>query len=210
MTLLCTGYEPFGEHAGNPSARVAERLDGERVAGHEVVGRVLPVEFEAVDERLRSLVVEHDPAVVLSTGLAGGRTCVSVERLGVNVDDAVTTPDNAEADPRDERIAADGPAAHFASVPVVETVEALCAAGIPGRVSNSAGTHLCNHVLYATRGWVEATGRDVPVGFVHLPYTPDQAIDEADAPARGSGVPASLPLDTQVQAVRVAFETALP
>lgn len=209
MTLLCTGFEPFGEHEANPSATVARRLDGDEVAGHRVVGAVLPVEFDAVDDRLRSLVAEHEPAVILATGLAGGRTCASVERVGVNVDDAVTTPDNADADPADERIDGDGPAAQFASIPVVETVEALLDAGIPARVSNSAGTHLCNHVLYATRTWLEATGRDVPMGFVHLPYTPGQAIDEAEAPARGGGVPASMPVDRQVEAVRVAFETAL-
>lgn len=209
MTLLCTGFEPFGEHEANPSATVARRLDGDEVAGHRVVGAVLPVEFDSVDDRLRSLVAEHEPAVILATGLAGGRTCASVERVGVNVDDAVTTPDNADADPADERIDGDGPAAQFASIPVVETVEALLDAGIPARVSNSAGTHLCNHVLYATRTWLEATGRDVPMGFVHLPYTPGQAIEEAEAPARGGGVSASMPVDRQVEAVRVAFETAL-
>ena len=99
MTLLCTGYEPFGEHESNPSQQVAEALDGETVAGREVVGAVLPVEFDRVAEELATLVDEHDPDAVVATGLAGGRSTVSVERVGINVDDAVTVPDNADQSP---------------------------------------------------------------------------------------------------------------
>jgi pyroglutamyl-peptidase len=209
MTLLCTGYEPFGEHEANPSAQVARELDGEPVAGHEIVGEVLPVEFDRVSDELAALVAEHDPAAVVATGLAAGRTTVSVERVGVNVADAVTVPDNVDASPHATAIATDGADAHFATVPVVESVEAMLEAGVPARVSNSAGTHCCNHALYSLVDQFERSGRDTPAGFVHLPLTPDQAIDEAEAPERGGGVTASLPLSLQVEGVRTVFETAV-
>jgi len=203
MTLLCTGYEPFGDHDTNPSERVARELDGETVAGHAVVGAVLPVEFDRVADELAALIDEHDPAAVISTGLAGGRPAVSVERVAVNVDDAVTVPDNADDSPHDERIDAAGADGHLATIPVVESVEALLDAGVPARVSNSAGTHCCNHALYSL-----LENHDLPAGFVHLPYTPEGAIAEASAPERGGGVPASMPLPLQIEGVRRVLETA--
>jgi pyroglutamyl-peptidase len=209
MTLLSTGYEPFGEHEANPSRQVAQELDGTTVAGHDVVGAVLPVEFEKVAEELAALVDEHDPDAVVATGLAGGRSTVSVERVGVNVDDAVTVPDNAEASPHTTPIVADGADAHFATIPVVESVEAMLDAGIPARVSNSAGTHCCNHALYSLLEQFDQSGRETPAGFVHLPYTPEQAVTEAEAPERGGGVGASLPLAMQVEGVRTVLETTV-
>lgn len=209
MTLLCTGYEPFGDHEDNPSMRVAEALDREVVAGHEVVGAVLPVQFDAVGGELRSLVDEHDPAAVVATGLAAGRTALSVERVAVNVDDAVTVPDNAEDSPEATPIATEGADAHFATIPVAETVEAMLAAGVPARLSNSAGTHCCNHALYSLLDYFARDAREVPAGFVHLPLTPEQAIAEAEAPERGGGVTASLSLERQIAGVRVALETAV-
>jgi|AntDeeMetageno50_2_1112565.scaffolds.fasta_scaffold00146_6 pyroglutamyl-peptidase len=210
MTLLCTGYEPFGDHDENPSKQVAERLDGETVAGHEVVGAVLPVEFDRVGDELAGLVAEHDPDTVVATGLAGGRSAISVERVGINVDDAVTVPDNAENAPHATPIVADGADAHLSTIPVVESVTAMLAAGIPARVSNSAGTHCCNHALYSLLEQFEQEGRETPAGFVHLPYTPQQAVDEVEAPERGGGVAASLPLAMHVEGVKTVLETTAP
>ena len=165
---------------------------------------MLPVEFDRVADELAALVEEHDPDAVVATGLAGGRSTVSVERVGINVDDAVTVPDNAEQSPHATPIVADGADAHLATVPVVEAVEAMLATGIPARVSNSAGTHCCNHALYSL-----LENHDLPAGFVHLPYTPQQAVDEAAAPERGGGVAASLPLELQVAGVKTVFETTV-
>lgn len=215
MTVLVTGYEPFGDHETNPSETVARRLDGETVAGHDVVGAVLPVafgetdEFGPADDRLVELVAEHDPAAVVATGLAAGRPCISVERVGINVDDAVTVPDNDDRSPRDERVDPDGPDAYLSTLPVVATVEALAEAGVPARVSNTAGTYLCNHALYRLHDFLADRDGDVPAGFLHLPLTPEGAVAAAEAPERGGGVQPSLPLALQAESVRVALETAL-
>lgn len=204
--ILLTGYEPFGEFETNPSGQVARRLHGETVAGHAVAGEVLPVAFERTADRMTDLIDDRDPDAVVATGLAGGRSAVAVERIGINVDDAVGTPDNDGADPEDERIQDDGPAARFATLPVGAIVERCLEREVPARLSNSAGTHLCNHLLYATREHVERSGLDVPVGFVHLPLHPEEAIRQADEPARGGGVAASMPLSLQVDAVETAIE----
>ena len=211
MTLLLTGYEPFGEHDRNPSAEVARELDGREISGHEVVGEVLPVEFERAGEEMERLIDRHDPAVVVATGLAAGRTAVSVERVGVNVADCAGVPDNADAEPRDERLRADDAVAYFATLPVVSVVEALLADGVPARVSNTAGTHCCNDLLYRTRAFVERESLDVPVGFVHLPLTPEQAAGKAreGAATAGRAVQPSLSPDRQVAAIRRTFEVAI-
>jgi pyroglutamyl-peptidase len=167
------------------------------------------VEFDRVADELAALVAEHDPDAVVATGLAGGRSTISVERVGINVDDAVTVPDNAEVSPHAAPILADGADAHLSTIPVVESVEAMLAAGIPARVSNSAGTHCCNHALYSLLAQFDQDGRETPAGFVHLPYTPQQAVAEAEAPARGGGVAASLPLAMQVEGVKTVLETTV-
>ena len=238
MTVLCTGYEPFGDHDENSSAMVAERLDGRTVAGHDVVGRVLPVEFEVLREELASLLDEFDPDVVVGMGLAGGRAGVAVERVGINVADAVTVPDNAEADPENERVDATGPDAYLATLPVVDAVQALLDAGIPARVSNTAGTHCCNDHLYTTHRLLEERGElctddgdgtgagasdgagdgagndagdGVPGGFVHLPLTPTMAARDAvdDNAHRAGGVNPSMAVALQVDAVERVVETTL-
>lgn len=209
MTLLVTGYEPFGDHEANPSKRVAKALDGETIAGHDVVGAVLPVEFDVVADELERLVDEYDPAAVVATGLAGGRAALSVERIGINLDDAVTVPDNAEQSPEAQPIVPEGADAHFATIPVTETVDAMLDAGIPASVSNSAGTHCCNHALYSLVDLFESRDESTPAGFVHLPLTPEQAIAEADAPERAAGVQPSVALDAQVEGVRLTLETAV-
>ena len=216
MTVLCTGYEPFGGDDENPSAAVARSLDGRTVGGHEVVGRVLPVAFDEVRPRLADLIDAHDPAAVVGTGVAAGRAGVAVERVGLNVDDAVTTPDNAGADPEAAPVEPGGPDARLATLPLAASVAALLDAGIPARVSNTAGTHSCNHHLNATQRRQEARGlREgpdrVPAGFVHLPLTPEMAAETAreSEATRGGGVQPSLPLDLQVEAVETAAATAL-
>ncbi|MFC7176609.1 peptidase [Halosegnis marinus] len=210
MTVVVTGYEPFGEFDRNPSAAVAERVDGATVRGESVVGRVLPVEFDGIRAELTALLDEHDPDLLVATGLAGGTPGIRVERVGVNVADAVTTPDNAERDPADERIAG-GPAAYFATLPTTAVVAELLDAGIPARLSNTAGTHLCNDALYTGRHLVETEGYDARVGFVHLPFDPEGAVAQGreNGATRGGSVPASLPLDVQERAIRLAIGTGL-
>lgn len=203
--ILLTGYEPFGDFESNPSETVANQFDGEEVAGHRIDAEVLPVEFDAAAGIVADAIAERDPDAVVSTGLATGRPAVSVERVGINVEDARGTPDNAEADPENVPIDPGGADAHFATLPVTRIVERLLDRGVPARLSNSAGTHLCNDLLYSTRAYAEREGLDLPSGFVHLPATPDVAIRQADHAARGGSVGPSMPIPLQIEAVRTVL-----
>lgn len=208
MSVLLTGYEPFGDHETNPTEALARDFDGETVAGHEIQGDVLPVEFDAMPARLHRL-LDDDHAAVLGLGLAGGRPGLSVERVGINVADCGGVPDNSASEPYDERLEGEAsPDARFATIDVVSVVDALLEEGVPAYVSNTAGTHLCNAFLYTAVG-----ATDVPTGFVHCPFTPAGAVAETDGvaggPTSGGSVPASMSLDVQRRGVERALEAVL-
>ena len=187
--VLVTGFEPFGEHAVNPSALIANSFDGV----------VLPVSYARAADALRAAIDDADPDVVLCFGLAEKRTKVSVERFAHNLDEASTT-DNDEAPGSGREIDPAGPLAFRSTLPVDDIVAALDAEGIPAEVSRDAGGFLCNHVFYVLMQTLERERPQARGGFVHVPLLPEQALD-ADA--------ASMPLDVLVQAARVAIAAAV-
>ena len=146
-------------------------------------------------EGIRAAAREHRPDVILSVGQAGGREGISLERIAVNLMDA-RIPDNAGFQPVDEPLYADGPAAHFSSLPLRPLLAALQEAEIPASISNTAGLYVCNAVFYEAAR-LKAQGKVRMVGFIHVPYLPGQAA-EKDAP--------SLPLDRMVRALEIVFE----
>ena len=198
-TVLLTGFEPFGDETINPSWEAVRALHGARIGGHRVEARCLPVEFGAANARLRKAIRETKPALVVCVGQAGGRTQLSLERVAINVDDA-RRPDNAGNAPIDAPIVVGGPAAYFTSLPIKRLRQALQRAGIPAEVSQTAGTYVCNHVFYGLMHALR-TRRGVRGGFVHIPYSPEQA-------ARHPGA-ASLPTETVVEALKLVVRTTL-
>ncbi|TYL38217.1 pyroglutamyl-peptidase I [Natronococcus pandeyae] len=200
--VLVTGYEPFGEFETNPAIRLAERLDGAEIGGAGVVGTELPVVFDRATPQLEAAVDEHDPDVVCALGLAGGRAALSLERTGINLRDTRGVPDNEEREVVDERVAENGPDAYFSTLPCRQMKTAMRDGGVPTRLSTDAGTHCCNNVLYAARHLVETTDADFRVGFVHVPFSHEQAA------ARDEGEP-SMALETMERGLRVGLEAAL-
>lgn len=199
--VLITGFEPFDGETINPAWEIARRLDGWRCAEHVVVARRLPCVFTAIrralDHELRALT----PDIAISVGQANGRVDISLERVAINVDDA-RIPDNDGGQPIDHPVVAGGPPAYFTTLPVKAIVQRLRSAGLPAQVSNTAGTYVCNHTFYMLRHLVETAHPGVRrAGFIHVPYLPEQA-------ARHPGS-ASLALDSQVAALRIAIETSL-
>ncbi len=171
MRLLVTGFEPFDNESINPSKEVLNLLVPEE--GIEIVTAVLPVvRFESL-KRMEEKINEVKPDLILSIGQAGGRNCLSVERIGINCDD-YRIPDAAGNQPCDEKIAEDGPDAYFATLPIRKMTEAASAAGIPAVISDTAGTYVCNHVLYGTLHMCHEKYPHIRCGFIHVPYLPAQ------------------------------------
>lgn len=198
-TVLLTGFEPFGGESVNPSWEAARRLDGEAIAGHRVVARCLPVEFGRSIAMLESALDELRPRLTLCVGQAGGRDAFCLERVAINLDDA-RIPDNAGHQPIDTAIIQGAPAAHFARLPLKAMLAAVRATGIPARISQTAGTFVCNHVFYGLMNALQARP-GTRGGFIHIPYCPEQTAYHRDAPY--------LPLDAVVVALRAAIHAAL-
>ncbi|GGK86413.1 pyroglutamyl-peptidase I [Deinococcus radiotolerans] len=201
-TLLLTGFEPFHTHPVNPSALAAQALHGRTLGGYVIEGALLPVEPGAARERLDSLLEWLTPDAVLLTGLASGRPQVTLERVAVNVMD-YRIPDNAGRQYQDAPVAEDAPAAYLSTLPLRATLRAWRDAGIPGAISDTAGTFVCNTVMYHALHVLHAAGREeVPCGFLHLPANAEVALAEPRP------VP-YLPQDELTRAVEVAARAAI-
>lgn len=187
--LLITGFEPFGGERVNPSWQAVAALP-EQVGGYALYKREIPVVFGAAAREVLALAEEIRPQVILCVGQAGGRSEVTPERFGVNLRDA-RIPDNAGNQPREEPVVKGAPAAYFATVPVRAMAEAIQRAGLPGAVSNTAGTYVCNDLLYTLLHRFHGTA--VRAGFLHVPYLPQQ------------GTPA-MPLEDMIRALAAAIE----
>lgn len=198
-TVLLTGFEPFGGETVNPSWEAVRVLQGARIGGHRVEARCLPVVFGAALTCLRKAIAETKPALVICVGQGGGRTQISLERVAINVDDA-RRPDNAGNSPIDAAIVVDGPAGYFSTLPIKRLLAELHRAGIPAEISQSAGTFVCNHVFYGLMHALHKR-RGVGGGFVHIPYSPEQAAHHKGA--------ASLPTDTVTAALRIIVRATL-
>jgi len=198
-----TGFEPFGGSDVNPSELVARSLEGRLIAGRRIVVRVFPVETSGVGDRLRQAFEEEQPELVVCTGLAAGRTAVSLERVAVNMLD-FEQPDNAGEERTNEPILRGGPDARLSPMPIAEIVDAWQREGVPGYVSNSAGTYLCNQILYEALGIAESVSPPVTAGFIHLPYLPEQAI------AAGAGNSPSMSLELMNRAIELAIAATIP
>ena len=179
--VLITGFEPFGGERLNPSWEVVKQLNDMELVGTRIVARQLPCVFGAALEALNAAIDEVQPVMVLAIGQAGGRTDITIERVAINVDDA-RIPDNQGQQPVDEPIVAGGPAAYFSTLPIKARVSSMREAGIPAAVSQTAGTYVCNHVMYGLLHRLSGQ-REVKGGFIHIPYLPEQAAAHPGAPS---------------------------
>ena len=196
--VLVTGFDPFGGEQLNPSWLICTRLP-KSIGGLRVETCKVPCEFRRAIEVVGEAIERHRPSLVVCLGQAGGRAHLSVERVAINVDDA-RMGDNAGASPVDEPIAPDGPPAYFATLPIKAMVAAMRAAGVPAEVSNSAGTYVCNHVMYGVLHFIAASGANARAGFIHVPYAEEQVLDKP-------GI-AGMALDSMVRGVEAAIAAA--
>jgi pyroglutamyl-peptidase len=199
---LVTGFEPYGGMEHNPSAEIARRLDGARIAGMPVVGRLLPVDLARLDAALKGALAAVDPAVVILLGLAPGESCIRLERVALNLAD-FPIPDNAGARAHDVPLARAGAVGLWSRLPLRAIEKRLLAMGIPTRLSESAGTYLCNAAMYRALSWLP--GR-LPCGFIHLPLLPAQV---ALALESGGAAQPSMAFPVQRRAIEIALELSL-
>ena len=185
MKALVTGFDPFGGDAINPSSEAVARLR-RRIGSLSIETAVLPTSYARSAGVLRQAIDRAQPDLVLCVGQAGGRSELSLERVGINVQDA-RIRDNDGDQPIDVPVVPEGPPAYFATLPIKACVVALRRAGLPAAVSNTAGTFVCNHVLYALMDMAQDHPARFRGGFLHIPYVPEQAARLGGAPSMAVG-----------------------
>jgi pyroglutamyl-peptidase len=179
--LLLTGYEPFLDHPLNPTMEIVEELDGKTIGNYQIFGRVLLVDFAKTAEVGFQHFHEVNPDVVISLGLAAGRNRITPERIAINCNDGV--PDNDGFTPQDQPIVEDGPAGYFSTLPIRRFVNVLNEKGYPAEISNTAGTYLCNNIMYHMLHKINQAKKDVRSGFVHIPASHDLAVKSKSLPS---------------------------
>lgn len=172
MKLLLTAFDPFGGETVNP-AQEAVKMVSSRVGNVEVIKCVVPTVFGKSIETVAAAIADCRPDAVLCIGQAGGRADLTPERIAINLDDA-SIADNEGNRPVDTPIFPDGKPAYFSTLPVKAMVAAIRAAGIPASLSNTAGTFVCNHLMYGVLYTLEKYYPGVRGGFLHVPYIPSQ------------------------------------
>ena len=176
MKILVTGFDPFGGEKVNPALEAVKSLPSE-IHGAEIHWVEIPTVFYKSAEVLEAEIVRYQPDVVLCIGQAGGRAGLTPERVAINQDDA-RIPDNQGNQPIDTPIRLDGEAAYFSTLPIKAMVQAIKEVGLPATVSNTAGTFVCNHLMYQALYLADKKFSHMRAGFMHIPYMTEQVINK--------------------------------
>ena len=180
MKVLITGFDPFGGEKINPAWEAVRALP-DNIDGIEVVKLQIPTVFKKSAKKLFENIDSVKPDVVICVGQAGGRYEFSVERIAINVDDG-RIPDNDGYQPVDSPVFEDGENAYFSTLPIKAIVEEVKKAGIPAAVSNTAGTYVCNHIMYSLLYYLNKNNLNIKGGFIHVPFIPEQVIEKKNTP----------------------------
>lgn len=180
MKILLSGFEPFDGEDINPSLE-AIKLVKENINGSKVVKLELPVVFNKAVDIVCDELSKNEYDAVLMIGQAGGRKNITPERVAININDARIV-DNEGNKPTDEIISKDSPAAYFSTLPIRKMLEYMKSKNIPCDISNSAGTFVCNNLMFGVLDYINRNNMNTIAGFMHVPYVEDQIKDKKDMP----------------------------
>ena len=181
MKILVTGFDPFGEDEINPAIEAVKRLDDE-IAGAQIVKLEIPTVFGECADVVHEAILKEKPDYVLNIGQAGGRFALTPERVAINFDDG-RIADNKGYQPIATPIHEDGQNAYFTQLPVKAMARAIRNAGLPSSVSTTAGTFVCNHIMYQVQYMIDKEFPDLKAGFMHIPYLPEQVVAKPETPS---------------------------
>lgn len=197
MKILVTAFDPFGGEKINPALEAVKQLEN-TIGEHTISKLEIPTVFHESKDVIDKELSKGDYDVVLSIGQAGGRYDLTPERVGINIDDA-RIPDNKGNQPIDVAIQEDGAPAYFSNLPIKTMTEAIKAAGVPASLSNTAGTFVCNHVLYQLGYLADKSYPGLLFGFIHVPFIPEQVTDKPEKP--------SMSIETIAKGLTAAIKT---
>lgn len=181
MKILVTAFEPFGGESINPALEAVKRLE-DTIGEHDITKLEIPTVFHDSIETINTTLAQGNYDAVLAIGQAGGRSALTPERVGINIDDA-RIPDNKGQQPIDIPIQPNGAPAYFSNMPVKKMTEAIKQVGVPAGLSNTAGTFVCNHILYQLGYLAEQSYPNLLFDFIHVPFIPEQVTTKPETPS---------------------------
>jgi pyroglutamyl-peptidase len=199
MKILVTGFDPFGDDTINPAIEAVKLLPDE-IKDVEIIKLEIPTVFYKSADVVAEAIEKEQPDYVLNIGQAGGRAELTPERVAINMDDA-RIEDNEGQQPIDKSIREDGEPAYFSKLPIKAMVDYMKKANVPASVSNTAGTFVCNHIMYQTLYLTMTEYPEVKAGFMHIPFLPEQVLNRPNTP--------SMALDDIVRGITAALEAII-
>lgn len=197
--ILITSFEPFGGLNINASLEIMKNFNYAREFA-TIEKLVLPTVFNDVEQLITRKIDSFNPNIILLLGEAGGTEHIRLERVAINIDDA-RIKDNKGQQPIDHIIKDDGDSAYFASLPIKSIYDHLSKESIPVVISNSAGTFVCNHLMYLTLHYLkQKKASNIIAGFIHFPYIESQITNEQTN---------FLSLDTSTKALKIMIDSLL-
>ena len=198
MNLLITGFEAFLENEENPTEEILKLLPNS-IYGNSITKVLLPVVYDECFEILLPIIDDVKPDVIINLGLAGGRKAISLERVAININDS-KQKDNKGNIPQDEVIIESGESAYFSTLPIKQMMKNIQIKNIPVEISNSAGTYVCNNLMYHVLHYICNSNMSIKAGFIHVPFMSEQLDNPKET---------SLPLDIILEGVIDAIKTCL-
>ena len=174
MKILVTGFDPFGGETVNPAYEAVKMLP-EQIAGAEIIKLEIPTVFSKSCLAVEEGIQKYNPDIVINVGQAGGRSHITIEQVAINLADA-RIPDNAGEQPLNEALQPDGDTAYFATVPIRAMVKHVQEHGLPCSISYTAGTYVCNCVMYNVLYMTRKKYPNIKAGFIHVPFATSQLI----------------------------------
>ena len=197
MKVLITGFDPFDNEKINPAWEAITRLP-DNIDDVKILKFQIPTAFIDSYKILFRLIDENKPDIVICVGQAGGRFDFTIERVAINIDDA-RIPDNNGYQPIDVPIFSDGENALFSSLPIKSMIFELNKNNIPASISNTAGTFVCNHIMYSLLYYIKKNNLNIRGGFIHVPYIREQIINKKSTPY--------MELSTIIEALKISIKT---
>lgn len=199
MKILITGFDPFGSETINPSYEAVKSLP-DFINGVEIIKKQVPTVAYKSIEMVIGYIEEYDVDVVINVGQAGGRFNITLEKVAINLND-FRIPDNEGNQPINQAIDEEGDTAYFATIPINAMVVKMKEAFVPASISYTAGTFVCNHLMYGVLNYIHQNNLDIKAGFIHIPYMNEQVIDKNSM--------AAMSLDTLVFGLTKAIEAVI-
>lgn len=199
MKVLVTGFSPFGGEDINPAYEAIKGLEN-TIQGALIIKKEISTVFGKYIEELEKTIEVENPDIVICVGQAGGRFDITVERVAINIDDAKIA-DNEGNQPMDRKIYEDGENAYFSSLPIKAIVKNIKDSGIPASISNTAGTYVCNHLMYGLLYLINNKYTHVRGGFIHVPFLPEQVVSKGNTP--------SMSIENITKAIKIAIEASI-